>query len=159
MTKQEAVPLRFVLVALGFLAVLSQVVLLPRLAGEYAAAYPQVAHLAVPYVGAAIAAVACFEVALLAVWRMLSAVVAEGALTIGVTESANVMAVSLGLTGITAAGICAHAGSVASVGGPVMLMGLLAGLALVPAAVGLRNRVLQSSSEPVEDMPGPNRWM
>lgn len=159
MTKQEAVPLRFVLVALGFLALLSQTVLLPRLAGEYAAAYPEVAHLAVPYVVAAIAAVACFEVALLAVWRMLTAVVAEGALTLGVTQSANVMAVSLGLTGITLAGICAHAGSVAAVGGPAMLFGLLAGLASVPAAVGLRNRVLQSRMEPVSVMPGPNHWM
>ena len=157
MTKQEALPLRFVLVTLGLLALLSQTVLLPRLAGEYAAAYPQAAHLAVPYAIAAIVAVACLEAALLAAWRILSIVVAEGGLTLGAAEPANVIAASLGLSGITVAGICAHAGSVASVGGPLMLTGLLAGLGLVPAAVALRNRVLRGSSG-TAGIPGPAHW-
>ncbi|MEB7504147.1 DUF2975 domain-containing protein [Arthrobacter koreensis] len=157
MTKQEALPLRFVLVAAGLLALLSQTVLLPRMAGEYAAAYPQAAHLAVPYAAAVIAAVACVEAALLAAWRMLGLVVADGELTLRAAGPATVMAVSLGLSGITVAGICAHAGFAAGIGGPAMLAGLLAGLALVPAAVALRNRVLRAGSNAGE-IPGPYRW-
>ncbi|MBF4994938.1 DUF2975 domain-containing protein [Arthrobacter gandavensis] len=159
MTQQEALPLRLVLVVLGILALGSQTVLLPRLAGEYATAYPQVAHLAVPYTVAAIAAVVGFEAALLAAWRMLSIVVAEGSLTLGAAGPASLMAVSLGLSGVTLAGICAHAGSVAGVGGPAMLLGLLCGLALVPAAVGLRNRILRAGMEPAADLDGRYRWM
>ena len=155
MTKQEALPLRLVLVAVGLLALFSQIVLLPRMAGEYAAAYPQVAHLAVPYAAAAIAAVACVEAALLAAWRMLGLVVADGELTLRAAEPANVMAVSLGLSGITVAGICAHAGWVAAVGGPAMLFGLFAGLALVPAAVALRNKFLQFGTESGSDVHRP----
>lgn len=147
MTMQEALPLRFLLVALGLLALLSQTVLLPGLAGEYAVAYPQVAHLAVPYAAAAVTAVAGFEVALLASWRMLTIVLEEGGLTLRAVAPANALTASVGLSGITVAGICAHAGSVESIGGPAMLLGLLAGLALVPAAVALRNRILRAASD------------
>ncbi|GAA1352706.1 hypothetical protein GCM10009636_15290 [Arthrobacter koreensis] len=157
MTKQEALPLRCVLAALGVLALLSQTALLPRIAGEYAEAYPEVANLAAPYALAVIAATACFEVALLAAWQMLTSVVTDGALTPGASKWANVLAFSLGLTGITLAGICAHAGFVEAIGGPAMLLGLLAGLALVPAAVALRNRVLRAGSDSAE-VPGVHRW-
>jgi len=158
MTRQEALPLRVALGAIACAAVFAQV-MLPLLAGGYAAAYPQAANLAVPYAAAAIAAIVCFEVALLAGWQILTAVVAEGALTLSTTTWVNVMAVSLGLTGITLAGICAHAGSVAAVGGPAMLFGLVAGLALVPAAVALRNRFLQLSTEPGPDLRSPGHSM
>jgi len=154
MTKQEALPLRFVLGALGLLALLSQAVLLPRIAGEYAAAYPEVAYLAAPYVVAAIAAIACFEVALLAGWQILTAVVADGALTPGATKWANVLAFSVGLTGMTLAGICTHAGSVAGIGGPAMLFGALAGAALIAAAVVLRIRLLRLSTQPAPEVGG-----
>lgn len=157
MTRQEALPLRVALGAIACAAVFAQV-MLPLLAGGYAAAYPQAANLAVPYAAAAIAAIVCFEVALLAGWQILTAVVAEGALTLSTTTWVNVMAVSLGLTGITLAGICAHAGSVAAVGGPAMLFGLVAGLALVPAAVALRNRFLQLT-EPGPDLRSPGHSM
>ena len=154
MTKQEARPLRFVLGALGLLSLLSQTVLLPRIAGEYAAAYPEVAYLAAPYVVAGIAAIACLEVALLAGWQMLTAVVADGALIPGTAKWANVLAFSLGLTGMTVAGICTHAGSVAGVGGPAMLFGALAGAALVAAALALRIRLLRPGAEPAPEAGG-----
>ena len=148
MTQQEALPLRVVLGALGLFALFSQALLVPREAGEYAAAYPSAAYLAVPYAVAVVAAIACFEVALLAAWQILTAAVADAAPGSTTPKWANVVAVSLSLTGVILAGICAHAGSVAGVGGPAMLLGVLAGLGLVPAAFALRARLRRLSSGP-----------
>ncbi|MGW9403616.1 DUF2975 domain-containing protein [Arthrobacter sp. NPDC055585] len=158
MTKQEALPLRAALVAFACAALFVQF-MLPLLAGGYAAAYPQIANLAVPYTVSAIAGIACFQVGLLAAWQILAAVVAEGAVTLGSTTWVNVLAFALGLTGLTLAGICAHAGSVVAVGGPAMLFGLFAGLALVPAAVALRNKFLKLGIDSGPDMRRPGYGM
>ncbi len=158
MTKQEALPLRAALVAFACAALFVQF-MLPLLAGGYAAAYPQIANLAVPYTVSAIAGIVCFQAALLAGWQILTSVVAEGSLALRSTTWVNVLAFSLGLAGITLAGICAHAGFVAAVGGPATLFGLLAGLALVPAAVALRKKFLKLGIESGPDMRRPGYGM
>src|SRR5674476_318723 len=65
--------LRVVLVVLLLGTVLAQV-LLPVFASEVGTTFPEVAYLVVPYSLAAILAIACGQVALLVVWRLLSLV-------------------------------------------------------------------------------------
>jgi hypothetical protein len=148
MTRQEALPLRCALGALALVAVLAQFVVVPQMAADYAGAYPEVAYLASPYVTAIVIAIGAFEVALLAAWQLLSAAVsgavsgAGGPSTSRPTRWANVLAASLAFMAVLIAGVCVHAGSFAAVGGPAMLFGLIACLALVPAAFVLRNRAM-----------------
>jgi hypothetical protein len=142
MIRQQVTALRIVLGALAFGALLAQLVVVPRVAAEYADAYPEVAYLAPPYVTALVVAICGFEVALLAAWQLLSAAERGEALTGRSKRWANVMAVSLSFMAVIFAGVCVHAGSFAAVGGPPMLFGLLASLALVPVAVALRNKAV-----------------
>lgn len=139
MTSQEALPLRIALGVLALGALLTQLVFIPRAAAEAAAAYPEVASLAPPYVTALVVALVGFEVALLAAWQLLSAAAAGGALTRRSKLWANVMAASLGFMAVISAGVCYHAGFDAAVGGPAMLFGILFSIAFVPVAVVLRN--------------------
>ena len=112
------------------------------LASEYADAYPEVAYLAPPYVSAIVVAFGGFEVALLAAWHLVSAAKRDGASAVRTMRWANVMAVSLSFMAVIFAGVCLHAGSFAAVGGPPMLFGLLASLALVPVGFALRNKAV-----------------
>ncbi|GAB3531905.1 hypothetical protein GCM10027403_03120 [Arthrobacter tecti] len=143
---REHVPrLRIVIGAIAFLAMLVQIVVIPRIAANYANDYPEVAYLAPPYVVAIVIAIGSFEVALLAAWQLLSAAEAGDTLTSRSPRWANVVAASLLFMAMIFAGVCVHAGSVASVGGPAMLFGLLASLAVVPAAFALRKKTMGSS--------------
>jgi hypothetical protein len=91
-----------------------------------------------------------FEMALLAAWKLISAAVADGALAGRPTQWANAMTASLILIAVIFAGLCVYVGSVARVGGPAMLFGLLFSLALIPAAFALRRWIL---SRPVPLTP------
>ncbi|TDK27981.1 DUF2975 domain-containing protein [Arthrobacter crusticola] len=142
MTTQEALPLRFFLGVLVLAAVLVQLVAIPGAGASYARAYPKVAQLAPPYVTALVAAFIALELALLAAWKLVSAVVAGRAMISRSTRWAGIMAASLMVTALIGAGVSVHAGSVARVGGPAMLFGLLFSLALVPAAFALRRWVM-----------------
>lgn len=66
--------LRVLIVVLLAGLLLGQVVLVPALSGEMAALYPEVAWVRWPLVAVAAAGIACVEVALVAVWRLLSLV-------------------------------------------------------------------------------------
>ncbi len=142
MISQQLTPLRIILGALALGALLAQLVVVPRSAAEYAGAFPEVAYLAPPYVAAIVVAIGGFEVALLAAWQLLSAAAAGEGLTDRSKRWANVMAASLSFMAVIFAGVCVHAGSFAAVGGPAMLFGLLASLALVPVAFGLRKKTV-----------------
>jgi hypothetical protein len=142
MIKQQVTPLRIILGALALGAVITQLVVVPRVASEYAGAYPEVAYLAAPYITAAAIAIFGFEVALLAAWQLLSAAASGETMTRRTKRWANVMAASLIFMAVIFAGVCFHAGSFANVGGPPMLFGIIFFLALVPVAFGLRTRVL-----------------
>jgi hypothetical protein len=142
MITQQVTRLRIILGVLALGTLLTQFMVVPRVAAEYADAYPEVAYLAAPYVTAIVVAIAGFEVALLAYWQLLSAVAAGEALTRRSKRWANVMAASLIFMTVIFAGVCFHAGSFANVGGPPMLFGIIFFLALVPAAFGLRTLIL-----------------
>lgn len=142
MNEDQVRRFRIVMGALVLGALSIQLVVVPQVAADYAESYPEVAYLAVPYVIAIVVGIGGFEVALLATWQLLSAVATDGTLTSRSKRWANVMAASLVFMAVIFAGVCVHAGSVANVGGPAMLFGLLAALALVPAAVGLRSKAM-----------------
>ena len=73
MNKLPSRLLRAALLVLLFASVLAQV-LMPVYASEVGSRFPEVAYLVVPYSLAAILFIACGQVALLAVWRLLSLV-------------------------------------------------------------------------------------
>jgi cytochrome bd-type quinol oxidase subunit 2 len=143
MIRQQITRIRIILGALALGSLLTQLVIVPRFAAEYAAAYPEVAYLALPYVTAMVVAIGGFEVALLAAWLMLSTAGAGRALTSRSKRWANVMTASLSFMAVIFSGVCVHAGSFAAVGGPAMLFGLLTSLALLLIAFGLRNQAMR----------------
>ncbi|WP_028278394.1 DUF2975 domain-containing protein [Arthrobacter sp. H5] len=140
MIGQHVSRLRIVLGALVPAALLLQFVVVPRTAASYAEAYPEVAYLEAPYLIAAVVTIGGFEVALLAAWQLLSAAEEGKASTHRSQRWANVMTASLCFMALLSAGVCVHAGSVENIGGPAMLFGLLASLALVAVALGLRSK-------------------
>ncbi|GAA1159600.1 hypothetical protein GCM10009673_11850 [Nesterenkonia sandarakina] len=132
-------------------ALIAQLILVPALAASLAEDYPQVAHLQVPYLVAVTVAIGGFEVAVVAAWRLLVAAAvdtvaapaapaaaadtvataAEWPTTDRVHRWANIMAVSLGVMAVALAGVFLHAGWVENIGGPPMLFGLLASMAVL----------------------------
>ncbi|TYD00605.1 DUF2975 domain-containing protein [Arthrobacter echini] len=142
MTRQEALPLRFFLGLWTVAALLVQVVVIPRAGSSVAGAYPEVAHLAPPTIAVLIIAVIGFELAIVAAWYLVSIAVASKALTGEARRWADVIAASLTGMAVLGAGVCAYMGFVANIGGPAMLFGLLASLALIPIAVALRAWVM-----------------
>ncbi|WP_247829058.1 DUF2975 domain-containing protein [Arthrobacter antioxidans] len=146
MTSQHVSLSRIVIGILALGALLAQFVVVPRIANGYANTFPEVAYLASPYVIAVAAAIGGFEVALLAAWQLLAAH-EEGSLSGRSKRWINGMAVSLCLMALLIAGICIHAGSVAEVGGPAMLFGVLGSTALVAVVVAARRSALASMRE------------
>ncbi|MCQ1947233.1 MULTISPECIES: DUF2975 domain-containing protein [unclassified Arthrobacter] len=142
MTRQEALPLRCAVVAFAVAALLTQLVVVPRMAARSAAAYPEVADLASSYITVIGVAVAAFELALLAAWQLVSAAAADRSVTRRSTGWANIMAVSLGVMAVLFAGVFAHAGFIENIGGPAILFGLVVFLALIPVAFAFRYGVL-----------------
>ena len=143
MTKQEALPLRFFLGLFALATLVIQLVVVPRTGTSYASAYPEVAYLEPLYVTAVGVALVGFLVALLAAWQLVSGAVTERASTRRSTQWVNIMTAALIFMAVIFAGVFVHAGSVENVGGPAMLFGLLASLALVPVAFVLRRWVMK----------------
>lgn len=141
MTKQEALPFHFFIGLFALVALVAQLVVIPRVGATYASKYPEVAYLEPLYVTALVVALVGLEVALLSAWQLVSAAVTGRALSAWPTRWTNIMTASLIFMAAICAGVCVHAGFVASVGGPAMLFGLLLSLALIPVAFALRHWV------------------
>lgn len=119
--------LRAALLVLGAGTVLAQV-LLPVLASQEAARYPELAGVAVPYAAAGIVAIAFGQAALLAVWR-LAGLVADGTI---LTPRARpwldrLAAAAAFATTVTTATLL-HLLMVMGVGGPGVVLALAAAL-------------------------------
>lgn len=109
--------------------------LVPLVASETGRAFPEVAHLVGPYSAAGILAIACAQVALLAVWQLLS-LVDQGAILgrrslrwLGVITACAVAATILCAVPLV------HLLAVVGVGGPGVVLALAAVLACGPALV------------------------
>ena len=155
MNVQQIPLLRIAVVMLALGSILAQIFITPLVARNFAAAYPEVAYLELPYTIAVIAAIAGFELALLAVWQILS-LVKRGATPTGSQMLwVNFMTTCILFTAATLIGIIMHATFIANIGTPAMLFGLLASIAFGASAIflrtavrrGLLTRIFQGNSE------------
>jgi hypothetical protein len=132
--------LRVALVVLLLGTVLAQV-LLPVFASEEGGIYPEVAYLVVPYSVAGILAIACGQVALLVVWRLLSMVNGGGIFTRRALRWVDVITACAVVATVLSAGPMIHLLFFVGVGGPLILWlaaCLAGGLASVRLMVVMR---------------------
>ncbi|WP_165314269.1 DUF2975 domain-containing protein [Agromyces protaetiae] len=123
------------LVALLVGAILLQFWIVPSLAAESAARYPEVAWLATPYVVAVGIGLGFFELSLFAVWRAISTGGREGRAVKRAERWLDLATLAIISMAVVFSGVFVHAGSVAKVGGPPMLFGLLCMIAVIVAAL------------------------
>jgi len=141
MSTSYVASLRSVLVVLALGALALQTVVVPLVARDLAGTYPEVEYLATPYTVAVIVALVGFEVALLAVWRLLTLGGQGDVRSSSSKPWVDLLGFSVSFGALVMAGICVHAGFVADVGGPATLLGTVASLALAVVSVLSRNAV------------------
>ena len=140
MTRLASRLLRVALVVLLLGTVLAQV-LLPVFGSEEARIYPELAHLVAPYSMAGILAIACVQVALLVVWRLLSLVNSGVIFTRRALRWVNVITACVAVATVLCAGVMIHLLFFVGVGGPFILWlppCLAGGLALVLLMIVMR---------------------
>lgn len=138
--------LRVVLLVLLLWTVLAQI-LVYLIASEQGRLYPEVAHLVVPYSVSGILAIACVQVALLAVWGLLSLVGAGVFFSRRAIRWVDVVTVCAAVAMVLSAGPLIHLLFVVGVGGPLVLWlpaPLVGGLAVVLGMLVVRG-VLESA--------------
>ena len=133
--------LRVALVVLMLGTVLAQV-LLPVFASEEGRIFPEVAYLVVPYSVAGILFIACVQVALLVVWRLLSLVDDGVIFTRRALRWVDVITACAAVATVLSAGVLIHLLFFVGIGGPGVVLGLPAclagGLAFVLLMVVMR---------------------
>ena len=132
--------LRVVLVVLLLGTVLAQV-LLPVFGSEEGRIYPELAYLVVPYSVAGILAIACAQVALLVVWRLLSLVNGGAIFTRRALRWVDVITACAVIATVLSTGPMIHLLFFVGVGGPLILWlaaCLVGGLAFVLLVVVMR---------------------
>ena len=116
--------LRVALVVLLLGSVLGQV-LVPLFASQAAKTFPEVEYLVVPYSVAGILVIACGQVALLVVWRLLSMVRGGVIFTRRAVRWVDVIAICGAVATVLSAGVLTHLLAVHG-GGPGIILGLVA---------------------------------
>ena len=132
--------LRTALLVLVLGSVLAQI-LVPVFASEVGTRFPEVAHLVVPYSVAGILVIACGQVALLAVWRLLSLVTSGVIFTRRALRWVDVITACAAVSTVLSAGVLIHLLFFVGVGGPLILWlpaCLAGGLAFVLLMVVMR---------------------
>lgn len=129
-----------VLLVLG--ALLIQV-LIPITADSVGDQYPEVAHLTTPYSLAAIVAIACVQVALGAVWVLLSMTTSDQIFSSPALKWVDVIVVCAAIGTLLSATVFVHLIFIVGLGGPGAFLGLAAcvavGAALVLVIVVMRS--------------------
>ncbi len=141
MNIQQIPLLRIAVVILALGSILAQVFITPLVARSFAAAFPEAAYLELPYTVAVIVAIGGFELALLAVWQILSIVKRGATFTGSPMFWVNFMTTCFLFAAATLIGIIMHATLIANIGTPIMLFGLLASIAFGASAIVLRTAV------------------
>ncbi|MCC2321911.1 DUF2975 domain-containing protein [Cellulomonas xiejunii] len=145
--------LRAALVALLLGSLLLQV-LLPMLAEEVGGGYTETAHLVAPYAVTAIAAVACLQVALGAVWWLMALVRRDEMLTPRALRGVDVAGVAIVLAAALAASPPAHLLLGVDVGGPGVLIAFAAcaagGVAAALAWRAVRSQLVAAIADRAE---------
>lgn len=132
--------LRVALVILLLGCVLAQV-LVPVFASQEKLTFPEVAYLAAPYSVAAILCIGCGQVALLAVWRLLSLVNKGVIFRSGALRWVDVIMACVAVAGLLSAGVLIHLLVFVGVGGPLLYY--LAACAVVAIAFVLLTIVVR----------------
>jgi hypothetical protein len=147
---------RLLRVAIGVLllgSVLTQV-LMPVFASQVGRAVPEVAYLVVPYSAAAILFIACGQVSLLAIWRLLSLVDGGIIFTRRAVRWVDLIIICAAVATILAAAVLTHMlGFVPGGGGPMIyyLAACIAGgLAFVLLMVVMRGLLLSAVANRAE---------
>jgi hypothetical protein len=138
--------LRLVLVVLLLGSLLAQV-LVRAAAAQSAMVYPEIAYLEVPYSVAAILFIGCAQVALLAMWPLLSRVDGGTVLARPTVRWINVIAICAVIAAVLSAGVLVHMIVVVGAGGPVFYyLGacVVGGVAVALAMVVMRG-VIESA--------------
>lgn len=137
--------------ALGLLllgALACQVAFVPTNAQGFAELHPEVSHLAAPYASAAILALVCFEVALIAIWRLLTLVRKQRIFNAAALTWVDAITVSAAVATVLAFAVFIHMIFVEQTGGPaglLVLTGSVAGgTALVLLMIVMR-RLLEAA--------------
>ncbi|GAA1360384.1 hypothetical protein GCM10009596_17100 [Arthrobacter rhombi] len=148
----EQIPvLRVAVVTVAVGAILTQALITPAVANSFAGAYPEAAYLATPYMIAIIVAIFGLEAALLAIWRLIS-IAKPGNHSHSVsTNWINFMTLCLIFAAVIMAFVFTHAAFIAYVGGPPVLFGLLASIALAVSAPFFRNVMKRSFIEELSE--------
>jgi len=120
--------LRVALVVLLLGTVLAQL-LVPVFASEEGRIFPEVAYLVVPYSVAGILFIACVQVALLVVWRLLSLVNGGVIFTRRAVRWVDVILACAAVATVLSAGVLIHLLFFVGIGGPSVVLGLPASLA------------------------------
>ncbi|ADG74352.1 integral membrane protein [Cellulomonas flavigena DSM 20109] len=116
---------------------------LPLLAEQLGGGYAETAHLVVPYAAAGIAALACLQVALVAVWWLVTRVERDEIFAPRARRGLDAGVGALLLGAVCAAAPMVHLLFVVGVGGPGILLGLL-GCVAGAVAVALLGRTLRA---------------
>ena len=142
--------LRVVLLVLLLGSVFAQV-LVPVYASQVATTFPEVAYLVVPYSVAAILFIACGQVALLVVWRLLSLVDGGVIFTRRALRWVDVIIGCAVVATVLSAGVLIHMlGFVPGGGGPMiyyLAACITGGLAIVLALVVMRGVLLSAVAD------------
>lgn len=146
MSIQQILLLRIAVVMLALGSILAQLFITPLVARSFAAAYPEVAYLELPYTVAVIVAIGGFELALLAAWQILSLVKREAIFIGPPMRWMNFMTACFLFAAATLVGIIMHATFMANIGTPAMLFGLLSSIAFGTSALFLRSAVKRGLS-------------
>ena len=153
MNKLASRLLRVALVVLLLGSVLAQV-LVPVFASQAGTRFPEVAYLLVPYSVAAILFIGCGQVALLAVWRLLSLVDGRVVFTRHAVRWVEVLTGCAAVATVLSAGVSIHMLRFVPGGGGPMIYYMAAcvagGLALVLLLVVMRGVLVSAIADRIE---------
>lgn len=153
MNSQYVPSLRAVLIVLMAGTLLSQA-LLPGLAHELGGPYEETAHLVVPYAVVGIVVIACVQVALVMVWRLLSLIADDTIFTERALPWVDAITVCGAAAASLTAAVAFHLLVIIGVGGPAFLFLLAAsvvgGVAFLLLMAHMRNLLRAAITQRVE---------
>lgn len=125
---------------------MTQFVVVPWIASDVVGNFPEIADLEAPYVISFGVAIIGFQLALFAVWRMLTLSSQGASATRRITSWANVMVGGISFMSLISAGVFIHAMAFQNIGGPAMLIALIGLIAVVAMSVLSKSTIVRKVS-------------
>ena len=142
--------LRLCLVVLGLGALFGQIVYVPVAASQSAQEYPELAYLAVPYAIAMIVVLACVQIALIAIWKLLALVARGWIFDLEALRWVDVIIVSAAVATVITVATVTHLISWVGVGGPFALLvqgaSLVGGVSFVLLMIVMRGLLASATA-------------